>query len=132
MALALVARKDIASEDLANNAAWNIFEGSMQIPSYIVIAGDFNWEIKAQPGPYGVSFDQEDAVRDIQAKVRRTMQLRDVLAIVRGTLEAQYEMHRQEALAEQETERRAEQFWENRMSDEDKAREDWEYSMYGA
>lgn len=119
---------------LAPSPAWGIFREEHAKPTFRLVCARFNWQVTALPGPYLLqpSYDDEDAAREMERRLSTGMTLAQALAVVRGVLEDQREMHRQEAEAEAETERRAEAFWENRMSDEDKAREDWEYGMYGA
>jgi hypothetical protein len=112
--------------------AWDIYVGSSLFPSLAISSDRIGWVFTALAGRYGVSYDDQELAATLTDTVKGDIDFHSALALVRRAIEAQHEMHRQEALAEQETERRAEQFWENRMSDEDKAREDWEYNMWGA
>lgn len=114
--------------------AYDIYQGTMAIPEYTVVHRGRAWEVLPVAGPYGVMYEQKRIASEITGRVAFTVafQLRDVLAEVRCVLEAWERELAAEAAAELETERRAEAFWENRMSDEDRAREDWEYCMYGA
>jgi hypothetical protein len=114
--------------------SWDIFISGQTYATFRVslCPGPFVWEFEALPGRYGTPQDNVDLARMMQERVHRRDDLPAVLRLVRALVEWQYEQHRLEAEAERETERRSEAFWENRMSDEDKAREDWEYSMYGA
>ena len=112
-------------------AAYDIYQGSMQIPEYSLLWIG-HWEVVPVAGPYGIMFDQKMIASEINARLRPTMTFREALAQIRNRLESWNDELASEAAAERETERRAEAFWESRMSEEDKAREDWEYSMYGA
>jgi hypothetical protein len=111
----------------AMHPAYDIYQGSMQIPEYSLVAVAAGWDVVPVAGRYGVMFDQEQIAREINARVKPTMTFREVLAQIRNRLEAWEAELAAEAAAERETERRAEAFWENRMTDADyeQEREEW-------
>lgn len=112
--------------------AYDIFLNTSTFASYSLYSDRKGWGCVAVEGRYGVSCYDEDVAANINQSLRPNMMFSEALAVVRREIEADYRRASDEAQAEMETERRAEAFWENRMSDEDRAREDWEYSMYGA
>lgn len=126
----LTAKRTTGTADFAH-PAWAVYRDENPYPLLRIdlVPGPLRWEIVALSGRYGLSYSDEELAREVQAKVTRDMDITQVLRTVRHSVEAQDEMFRQEAEAERETERRAEAFWENRMSDEDKAREDEEYAQ---
>lgn len=133
MTLKLTAKRTTGTADF-DHPAWAIYYGDMAIPSFRLdlVPGPFVWEVVALAGRYGLCPEDVAMADTMQRMMRRDMNLREALAVIRGVFEARDAEWASEAAAERETERRAEAFWENRMSEEDKAREDWEYSMYGA
>ena len=132
MALALRARSVSRRYNDVMSPAYDIYVGSMAIPDYSLIAVAAGWTVIPVAGPYGIMYDQEELAREMNGHITPAMMFRDVLAQIRRTLEAWDRYLAEEARAEAETERRAEAYWENRMTEEDKAREDWEYAMFGA
>jgi len=105
--------------------AWDIYVGSMARPSFALYSDRFGWAVQAIDAK---DYQDRELACMMSGTCMRSVTLRDALAEIRKVMEWQYEQDRQEAEAERETERRAEAFWENRMSDEDRAREDWEYA----
>lgn len=114
-----------------SSPAWLCYEGDMQVP-FVIVSLDKrgNWTL-SPVSVYGPAPAWEREEWNHAAQVLcPTSPLSEALACVRQFREYQVDQWKKEAEFERETERRVEEFYENRMSDEDKAREDEEYAMY--
>jgi hypothetical protein len=126
--LKFTARKTTGTADFAH-PAWAIYEGDCTVPRLRIDLGPgpLRWEVVALPGRYGLCPSDIQMAHEVQEHLHRDMDLAQVLGVVRALFEYEADMLRQEAMYELETERRAEQFWENRMSvqDYEREREEW-------